>query len=81
MINITILVINLEQLINRKFAQLPPSAGQAELGQRKLWVLNLHHQNQHHGGGDCDVKHGGDGEDDDTYGGDDNDIDVHNWTS
>ena len=34
-------ITNLEQLINGQFAELPPCAGQAELGQRKLRILDL----------------------------------------
>ena len=42
-------ITNLEQLINGQFAKLPPCAGQAELGQRKLRILDLDDEDE---GGD-----------------------------
>ena len=48
----------LEQLINRKLAKLPPCAGQAELGQRKLRILDLDDEDE---GGDDGDEHDDDG--------------------
>ena len=39
-------MLDLEQLVHRQLAQLSPGAGQTELGQGKLRILNL--QQGHH---------------------------------
>ena len=39
-------MLDLEQVVHWQLAQLPPGAGQTELGQGKLGILNL--QQRHH---------------------------------
>ena len=51
-------ITNLEQLINGQFAKFPPCAGQAELGQRKLRILDLDDEAE---GGDDGDEHDDDG--------------------
>ena len=51
-------ITNLEQLINGQFAKFPPCAGQAELGQRKLRILDLDDEDE---GGDDGDEHDDDG--------------------